>query len=185
VAEFPIQTITSAPEQARPSMERLQEQVGFLPNLAATMATSPALVGAFVDGRQWAARTSLTPLEREVVSLAAAFERHCNYCVAAHSTFATAAGGDANAIDAMRRGLAPEADPRLATLYRFALVVLRARGAVDRRALDDFLDAGYTSEQALDVIVVLATATIANWTYSLTGAALDEPLEPWRWDLAA
>jgi AhpD family alkylhydroperoxidase len=93
----------------------------------------------------------LRSLEREVVSLAAAFERHCDDCVAAHSAFAVGAGGDPADVEVVRRGRQPTADDRLA------------------------------AEQALEVVGVLATATMANWTYALTEAPLDAPLAGWRW----
>jgi uncharacterized peroxidase-related enzyme len=184
VPEFPIQTVETAPDAARPSLEQLRAQVGFVPNLAATMATSPTLVGAFVATRDWTTKGTLTPLEREVVSLAAAFERHCSYCVAAHSAFAVGAGGDPVDVDAFRRGRQPGSDDRLAALHRFALAVLRSRGPVDPASLRELLAAGFSAEQSLEVVGVLAAATMANWTHALTEAPLDEPLAAWRWDPA-
>ena len=47
MTEFTIHTLESAPESARPLLEELKQQLGFVPNLAATMAESPLMLEAF------------------------------------------------------------------------------------------------------------------------------------------
>lgn len=42
--DFPIHTIESAPQSSRRLLDGLKEQLGFIPNLAATMAQSPTLL---------------------------------------------------------------------------------------------------------------------------------------------
>ena len=44
MTEFRIHTLESAPESARPLLEQLKQQLGFVPNLAATMAESPLML---------------------------------------------------------------------------------------------------------------------------------------------
>lgn len=87
--EFPIHSVESAPEDSRKLLRGLMEQVGFLPNLAATMAGSPTLLEAFLALRSAAARGFLDAATREVVSIAVAFETGCNYCIPAHSLSCT------------------------------------------------------------------------------------------------
>ena len=41
MTRFTIHTIDSAPSDSRAALEALRQEVGFLPNLAATMAVSP------------------------------------------------------------------------------------------------------------------------------------------------
>jgi hypothetical protein len=41
MSDFPIHTIDSAPSGSRPLLEKLAAEVGFVPNLAASMAESP------------------------------------------------------------------------------------------------------------------------------------------------
>lgn len=44
-----IYTVDSAPEGSRAALDGLGQRVGFVPNLAATMAGAPALIGGFVS----------------------------------------------------------------------------------------------------------------------------------------
>jgi len=88
VPDFPIHTVESAPQNSQKLLRGLKEQVGFVPNLVATMAESPTLLEAFLALRAVAASGSLDPVAREVTAIAVGSETACSYCVAAHSTFA-------------------------------------------------------------------------------------------------
>ena len=79
------------------------------------MAESPTLLEAFLTLRAVAARGALDPVAREIVSIAVAFETGCDYCVAAHSTFALKQGAPARRVEAVRSG-ATLSDPRLDAL---------------------------------------------------------------------
>jgi hypothetical protein len=56
---FPVHTLKSAPEQSKPSLERLQGILGVIPNLAGTIATSPVLMSSFVGLVREGARRQL------------------------------------------------------------------------------------------------------------------------------
>src|SRR5271170_207279 len=88
VTKFEIHTIDSAPASSAAALRALEQGLGFVPNLAATMAEAPALVSGFVDLRNTLSGGELTGVEREIVALATSIENDCDYCMAAHSTFA-------------------------------------------------------------------------------------------------
>src|SRR5688572_18903265 len=52
MTKYTKQTIESAPEGAGQALARLKQSAGVVPNLAATMAESPALIDAFVTLRE-------------------------------------------------------------------------------------------------------------------------------------
>lgn len=62
---IPIHTVESAPPASQPLLQGLREQVGFLPNLAASMAESPALLQAFLSLRTIAASGQLDAVARD------------------------------------------------------------------------------------------------------------------------
>lgn len=101
--DFPIHTVQTAPAGSRPVLEQLEAEVGFVPNLAATMAGSPALLGAFTSARSAVRGGSLGGPERETIALAVSFENSCSYCMAAHCTFAEMEGAPEPALEALRR----------------------------------------------------------------------------------
>jgi uncharacterized peroxidase-related enzyme len=169
MSEFTIHTPESAPEQSREALAQLQARVGFIPNLAATMAGSPTALRGF-GGLQATLRGSvLDAVEREVIGVAVSRENDCPYSIAAHSAFAAGAGAAPEVVASLRGG-DPLPEERLEALSRFAAALVRDRGHVDMTGV---LDAGYTHEQALEAIAQAAYTTFAN----LVANALDTPID--------
>lgn len=181
MSDFPIHTVDSAPETSRPILRALAQQVGFVPNLAATMATSPTLLESFTSVRSTLGGGSLKGPERETIALVVSQENRCTYCMAAHSAFATMVGTPKDDIEALRRGESPT-DPRLRAAANFARRVVRARGVVQGSDLESFLDAGFNRAQALEVVAVIGMTSLANWTHSVTDVVLDDDFETHRWE---
>jgi uncharacterized peroxidase-related enzyme len=177
---YTVHTIESAPEASADALRALQASVGIIPNLAAAMAESPALLKGFLTLRQLYETTGFSPAEVQVLSLTAAYENQCAYCVAFHTAMAKQEGVGERDIEALRRGAAP-ADARLGALSEFARAMVRQRGAVDERTRDAFLAAGYSTRQALDVVMGMAFSLMANYAGHLTHAPLDGFLQPLAW----
>ena len=174
---FPVYTIETAPVGSKPTLERLRQAVGLIPNLAGAMAGSPAMIEGFVTLRGIFQSGTFSPTEREVISLTNAVENGCQYCRAIHSTFALQCGLPEIDVDAIRRGAEP-ADPKLRALTGFARQVLRQRGQADPSAVTQFLAAGYQPAQALEVVLGLAVSVLANYGNHLVHAPLDDFLRP-------
>ncbi len=167
-----------APAASQPALTRLRQAVGGVPNLAAAMAGSPALIEAFETLRTlFHQHSSLTRPERELVLLVNATENDCRYCTAIHSLFGTKEGLPAEAIEAVR-AKRPPADPRLAALAAFARRLISQRGMVSPSDLESFLAGGFKPEQALELVAAAAVSTLANYSGRLTQPALDEFLQP-------
>lgn len=184
MSKFTVHTIESAPAGSKPALQKLQESVGMIPNLAGAMANAPALIEAFVAVRAAYQNSSLSAIEREVVTLTNAVTNNCTYCVAAHSTFAQMANTPPEVVAALRAGKSP-AEPRLQALSDFARKLTTARGQLSEADLAGFLAAGFTAAQALEVIVGGAVSLLANYTNHLAHAPLDEFLQPQAWHASA
>jgi AhpD family alkylhydroperoxidase len=170
---FPVHTIESAPDGSAEALEGIESRVGFVPNLAATMAGSPVLVTAFGDMQPTLGRSTLTGLEREVVALTLSHANTADYPLAAHGRFAVMQGGSPDLVDATCAGGALP-DPRLDALATFTRVMIQTRGHVPTPALDAFLAAGYTVEQTLEVVAQLGYTTMANLAANLAQPPIDE-----------
>ena len=184
MSRFPIHTVDTAPPDSRAALEALRQDVGFVPNLAATMAESPTLIEAFTTLRRILGRSAFAPVERETIALAVSFQNDCEYCMAAHSTFAKMSGISERALEALRAGGNPP-DERLRALATYTRHLIATRGYATGEATQGFLDAGFAPAQALGVIAAVAFTTIANYAHNLTGCALDEPFHPQAWTLPA
>jgi uncharacterized peroxidase-related enzyme len=181
VTRFGIYTIENAPEASRPLLKQLQEAVGFLPNLAATMAESPALLEAFTSVRSIYARTTLSGVEREIVALTTAVENGCMYCAAVHSTLAAMHGASEAALDAVRAGDLPSGEPRLGAVSTFARQAIQSRGAVTPEDISAVLAAGFTKEQVLDVFVGIAMTNLASQMHHVSQCAVDPQFAARAW----
>ncbi len=177
---YDVHTIDSAPEASRAPLRDLRDSVGFVPNLAAAMSESPQLLRGFLAVRDIYAAGTLSPAEIQVLSLTAAYENRCAWCMAFHTLMALKEGVERASVDLLRAGRAP-AGPRLAALSDFARALVRRRGAVDKEALAAFTAAGYTRAQALEVVLGMAFSLMANYAGHLAGVPLDEPFRPHAW----
>ena len=173
-------TLETAPEAVRPALRGTIAQLGFLPSAMARMAESPAVVSGFGRALAGWEACSLDHVEREIVTLTIAHEIGCEVCVAMHSSLVDRTIGDASLLAALR-AQTPLADGRLETLRTFTLAALRRQGEVDPATLADFFGAGFTREQALDVVLGIATYTLSTFANRLTRAPLDAPLSGYAW----
>jgi uncharacterized peroxidase-related enzyme len=180
MTDFDVHTIGAAPAGSIAALRRLEQGLGFVPNLAATMAESSTLINGFVNLRQTLARGELTGVEREIVALAVSLENDCDYCIAAHSTFALMQNADHDAVAAARAGDEPN-DPKLGALYRFARSLVASRGHVSDDETQALLAAGYSRGALFEVIAQAGHTTLANLAHGISKAPLDDAFKPQIW----
>lgn len=183
MSHFTVFATETAPDGSRDALSALERNIGFVPNLAATIAGSPVALQGFVAMQTALRATRLSALEREVVGLTVSHDNASPYSMAAHSTFAAGAGGDEEVVEALRAG-EPLPDSRLEALHAFALAVLSGRGHLDDDALGAFLAAGYSPEDALEAITQIAYTTMANLVANVAGTPVDAAFAPRAWDAA-
>lgn len=183
MSTFKLYTADSAPAGSAPILDDAQKALGFIPNLYAHLAGSPAALQAYKQLGALFEQSAFTPEEQQVVLLAASAENRCAYCVAAHSFLARNLVKVAKeTLSALRDGQ-PLPDPKLNALARFVVAVVRERGWVaDSQALKDFFAAGYTPRHALEVILGVAMKTLSNYANHLTDTPLDAAFAGEVWE---
>ena len=177
---YQIHTIASAPEKSKSVLEQLQEAFGVIPNLAAAIANSPKLVTAFAAVFQQVHSSSLTEQEIQIVLLTDAVTNSCEYAVAFHTALALKAGVGSEETGAIRARQAP-GDRRFAALSTLAKTLIEKRGHLGDQELDAFLAAGFTREQILEVIAVVAASTITNYAGTIANPPLEDQFQQFAW----
>lgn len=185
MARLPILTVDTAPEAVRPLLEKSHKAMGFLPNFVGMAAQAPAALEAYMTVSGLNMRTSLNPGEREVVQLVAGTTHGCHFCVAAHTPAALGKGKLPQAVvDALRAGQTLP-DAHLEALARFARSVIATRGDVPDAELQAFRAAGFTDQQALEVVLGISLATLSNFANNLAHTPLNAELQPYAWQRPA
>lgn len=179
MARLPVHTLETAPEAAKPRVEAVLKSNGFLPNLIGVLANSPEALAFYQEVGKLNAATSLSPGEVEVVQIIAAKTNQCGFCVAGHTKIATLKKLLSEQAVAASRALDPAAfdDAKLAALAAFTSAVMAEKGAVSDARLQAFFDAGYNAQQAVEVVLGVALATLCNYTNNLAQSAINPELQ--------
>jgi AhpD family alkylhydroperoxidase len=164
---FTIHTVETAPEAAKAKLAQVEKGWGFIPTLHGTLAESPETLEAYDTLFGLVSKTSLTPQEQQVAFLAVSVLHECEYCTMGHTYLGRAAKLDEQAIAALRGGT-PIANAKLQALRVFTETVVRERGFAGDAAVEAFLAAGFTRQNLLEVVTVIATKTISNYVNDLT-----------------
>lgn len=172
---FTIHNPSTAPEGSRETLEKMMQSYGFLPNLAGVLAESPSALKGYlaVNGVFDSVDTTLSQLERQIVLLAVSVANRCEYCAAAHGMLATMLGLPRNEVDKLHQGQ-PLSDARLEQLRRFVETVVNQRGRLADSELEDFIKAGFSQAQILEVILGVAVKTLTNYAHHIARPPLNE-----------
>jgi alkylhydroperoxidase family enzyme/catechol 2,3-dioxygenase-like lactoylglutathione lyase family enzyme len=178
--DYPIHAIDSAPENSKPGLEQLQQAFGVIPNIAAAIANSPKLINSLVGVFQQVHNSSLTEQEIQIVLLTDAVTNSSTYAVAFHTALALQQGVNSEETDAIRQRRVP-ANKRFAALSNLANMLIEKRGHLGDQELDSFLVAGFTKEQVLEVVAIVAASTITNYAGTLANPPLEDPFRQYAW----
>ena len=171
MARLTVHSVATAPEAAKARVEAAEKNNGFLPNLIGVLANSPAALAMYQDVGALNATTSLSAGEREVVQITAAVLNQCGFCKAGHTALSTKKKLlEPQAIEALRNTTALD-DAKLNQL------AIANKGNVADGELQAFFAAGYNEQQALEVVLGVALATLCNFANNLAHNEINPQLQ--------
>lgn len=178
---FSLHTPDSAPAAAKDILKDSLKRLGFVPNLYAGMAESPAALKGYLGLSAVFGETQLTEIERNVVWLAVSVANRCDFCVAVHSFIAKMmAKADPALVSALREQRALS-DTKLEALASFTRAVVHQRGWMEESQIEAFLRAGYTKANVLDVILGVSMKTLSNYANHVMQTPLNDAFAGERW----
>lgn len=181
MTQFTAYTAQTAPAASRPLLEGLGRSLGFVPNLFGVFAESPAALRGGLAIYEAFMSSSLSPVEQQIVMLAASEANDCEYCVAAHSMLAKRfVKVDPTVVDAVRRR-APFADARLDALAVFTRRIVEQRGLLSGAEVDAFLATGYTRAQVIEVLLGVGMKTFNNYVDHIAHTPLNDQFKADAW----
>ena len=180
MSNFPIHTTETAPEAAKEALKAVQSANGFIPNLIGVLANAPTALETYRTVGGINSRNSLTPTEREVVQITAAVVNGCGFCVAGHTKISLKVLKLEQELVSQIRATARIDDPKLDEFARFTLAVILQKAKLTEAQQQAFYAAGYTQENAIDVVLGVSLATLCNYVNNLA----DTPINPELQDFA-
>ena len=174
MTDFTIHTPSTAPSGSQERLSEIKRNWGFVPKLQGILAESPVALKAYDDTFNLiAAEGLLDAIDIQVVYQAINVFHGCKYCTAGHTFLSLKAGVPESVISAIRNEhVIPDA--RLQALRVFAERVAEKRGFAGDDAVSEFIAAGFTKAQVLEVVTIIAAKVISNYTNHLTHTPLEE-----------
>jgi uncharacterized peroxidase-related enzyme len=180
MANFEPLSLETADAEGREILEQVQGNYGFIPNLLGNMAHAPVTAKGYLALGQLVGETSFDPTEQQVILLAVSRYNECEYCVGAHSAISAMQKLPADVIESIRND-EPIADSKLEALRVFTTQVVDQRGWLSPEDIGNFIAAGYSRPQILEVVLGVAMKTISNYTNHIAGTELDAAFADFTW----
>lgn len=169
------QPVADATGQTATLFSGIRKTIGRVPNAYADIGSnSPLALEAMLALDGAIAKGSLSKQEIELIKLAVSQENGCDYCVAAHTFVGEHVGLDRESILGARFGGHVQ-QPRHEALTRFVREIVRTQGTVPAASVDEVKDAGYSDQQIVDALLVVASITFTNSFNRVNDTALDFP----------
>lgn len=172
MANFQVPTRQTVSPANQAIFDQLEKGLGFVPNLYATFAHNETALGDYLALQN--RETTLSGKEKEVVNLVTSQVNECAYCLAAHTALGKLNGFTDEQVLDVRAGR-PVGDAKLDALGRFVRAVNLNRGKPTPDATDEFLAAGYTQANLVDVVVLIGDKIVTNYLHGVTQVPVDFP----------
>ncbi len=172
MANFTVPTRAEVSLPNQQLFDSLQQGLGMVPNLYATLAHNETALGDYLTLQN--RKSTLRAREREVVNLVVSQVNRCPYCLAAHTAIGKMQGFTDEQVLEIRGGVA-SFDEKLDALARFVKVTTETRGHPAPEAVDALLAAGYNKANVVDIIITIGDKIMTNFLHGVTQVPIDFP----------
>jgi uncharacterized peroxidase-related enzyme len=169
-----VPSLQEVSSTSREMLENVQQKLGMVPNLYATIGYSSSALKAMLETETTLTKdASFSAKEREAINLIVSQVNNCDYCLAAHTALAKMRGfseADTLAIRAAKYG-----DAKLNLVLQLAASIAENKGNGDADLKEDFFDAGYDEKALVELIALIALRSFTNYVFSNTRVPVDFP----------
>ncbi len=164
---------THATGKTKSLLDRIQTQLGAVPNLFRVLAAAPPALQGYLDLTGALASGVLPAKVREQIALAVAEANRCGYCLSAHAYLGAKAGLTADDIADARAATA--ASPKTQAVLALARAIVERRGEIDDRTLAAARAAGLTDAEIVETVANVAVNIFTNYLNHVAGTVIDFP----------
>ncbi|HTL18162.1 MAG TPA: carboxymuconolactone decarboxylase family protein, partial [Patescibacteria group bacterium] len=163
----------AATGKAKTLLDAVQSRFGMTPNSMRTMASSPAVLDAFLNLSGALAGGMLDAKAREQIALAVAEVNGCGYCLSAHAAVGKLVGLDDDMISQARRVKA--ANTKTGALLSLAQAITLQRGEISDETFRTARRAGLTDGEIAEVVANVALNIFTNYFNLVARTEIDFP----------
>jgi alkylhydroperoxidase family enzyme len=178
MSRFQIHDDLTAPEASLPVLKGALAAAGQLPNFLGVLAGSPAALRAYARFRSELRNGTLTLTTLERIALAVADHYRSEPGIALHSRTARQAGLGLDEVALARRW--DSSDPGAAALLRYLRPLVEERAHAPSHLHEEAREAGWTDEQLLEAIAVVALESFTAMVNVAGEVPVDGSLEETR-----
>jgi len=165
--KFTFYTEKNASAEVQAIFSDIQKTYGFIPNLFAYMAEAPTTIKAYLELNKLIEKTSFTTAQQQVALMAASVENGCDFCTTAHHAIGKMKQANEQTLKALNAQTTID-DAQDKVLVDFVQLVVKKRGRLSSDDINKFLDAGFTKQQILEVMLIVSIKTLSNYINHLT-----------------
>lgn len=180
MTDFTLHTKDNSDGERRDTLETVEKNYGFVPNLLAGLAESPSTARAYMAIGKELSQSSFSPTERHVAWFAVNYYNNCHYCMPAHTAIAKMEKVDDAVIETARNG-GGYSDARLQALHDFLTDLVDQHGQLSDERVQRFIGAGFTKQNVLEAVLVVAHKTISNYANHLMATPVDANFQSFAW----
>ena len=159
--------------KTRELLDAVQTELGMVPNLIRTMATSPTVLEAYLGLHATLTGGTLPASLRERIALTVAEMNKSAYCLAAHAALGKTVGLSDQDIQDSRGGTSPVR--RVEAALTFARRLITKHGAVTDDDVARLRDVGYRDGEIPEIVAIVALNIWTNYFNNLAGTEIDYP----------
>ncbi|MGH1365028.1 MAG: carboxymuconolactone decarboxylase family protein [Calditrichia bacterium] len=165
--------LTNAEGKAKELLTGVKQAMGATPNIFTTMANAPAALDGYLKLNGALSAGSLSSRLREQIALTVAGLNGCNYCASAHTYLGERTGLNAEELERNMRGQSEDIKTQAALV--FAAKLVETRGRVIEGDLAAVLKAGFSREDAIEIVAHVALNVFTNYFNETFKTEVDFP----------
>lgn len=177
---YTYHTVATASIKSSEVLTGIENEVGFIPNVFAIVAESSIALEGLVNLNMAFSQSSFNDEEKQIILMATSTTNECIYCVAGHTAFAEMLEMSDKTITALRNQQDIE-DNRYNTLADTVRLLIQYKGQVSSDVLSNFVNAGYSKAQFLELIMGICVKTFTNYVSNSLNIELDDVFKPYAW----
>ncbi|NJB72636.1 putative peroxidase-related enzyme [Saonia flava] len=170
--EFNVPTKGEVSTVNQAIFDNLNNALGFVPNLYATIAYSDNGLERYLNFQN--AKTSFSNKEKEAINLIVSEVNGCVYCQSAHTVIGKMNGFRDDQLLDIRRGKSE--NTKLNALVKLAADITKNKGNASEENIQNFFAQGHTKENLVDLILQVSDKTAMNYLHNLTKIPVDFPV---------